>query len=179
MREQLGKLTTSDNINILTKNTLSDNAYNDTVSTVIQNQEVAAIEEEAAQKLESLVVEVVPPLPQTSDPEVVPEAVAIEEAEEAITPNTNDEPDPETIPGTLEPAPEPDAETFPGITEPAPPSLPVPEQTPDDSLLPAKDVCTLLGVKDYKLSKMSDDEIRAEGFERVKVGQKSKYRKLL
>jgi hypothetical protein len=53
-----------------------------------------------------------------------------------------------------------------------------PEQASNDNLIAAKDVCVLLGVENYQLSKMSNDKIKAKGFERVKVGKKSKYKKL-
>ncbi len=75
----------------------------------------------------------------------------------------------------------PDVETDPGLSEAAPVSEPVSAPTPntETELLSGVQVCKLLRLKDYKLLKMNDDEIKVKGFERVKVGRKSKYRKLL
>jgi hypothetical protein len=50
--------------------------------------------------------------------------------------------------------------------------------TTGDNLLRGTQVCKELGLRAYQLSKMSGDDIKAKGFERVKVGKKSKYRKL-
>ncbi|AFZ15754.1 hypothetical protein Cri9333_4999 (plasmid) [Crinalium epipsammum PCC 9333] len=133
------------------------------------------LEEEAAEKLESLVVEVdaIAQSPDTSDE---PEAVAVEQDANApvVDPKLN------SLELELETALEPDLETDPGLSEAAPVSEPVSEQTPntETELLSGVQVCKLLKLKDYQLSKMNDDEIKAKGFERVKVGRKSKYQKL-
>ncbi|MGB3205169.1 MAG: hypothetical protein WBB28_09290 [Crinalium sp.] len=81
----------------------------------------------------------------------------------------------------LKSALEPDSETDPSFSEAAQPSLPVSEPAPntETELLSGVQVCKLLKLKDYQLSKMSSDEIKAKGFKRVKVGRRSKYRKLL
>lgn len=50
------------------------------------------------------------------------------------------------------------------------------EQSP---LLKGVDVCAELDIKDYKLTRMSDEAVLSHGFERVRVGEKSKYRRLV
>ncbi|MGB3208419.1 MAG: hypothetical protein WBB28_25825 [Crinalium sp.] len=103
-----------------------------------------------------------------------PEAVAVEvDANAPVA-------DPKLNSLEVESALEPDSETDPGLSEAVPVSEPVSEPTPntETELLSGVQVCKLLKLKDYQLSKMNDDEIQAKGFERVKVGRRSKYRKL-
>ena len=141
------------------------------------------LEEEAAEKLESLVVEVdaIAQSPDTSDepdselnPALEPEAVAVEQ--DANAPVA----DPKLNSLEVEAALEPDSETDPGFSEAAPVREPVSEPAPntETELLSGVQVCKLLKLKDYQLSKMSSDEIKAKGFKRVKIGRRSKYRKL-
>ncbi|AFZ15501.1 hypothetical protein Cri9333_4723 (plasmid) [Crinalium epipsammum PCC 9333] len=145
------------------------------------------LEEEAAEKLESLVVEVdaIAQSPDTSDePDPELNALELNSALEPVAAEIDANApvaDPKLNSLEVEATLETDLETDPGLSEAAPPSEPVSEPTPntETELLSGVQVCKLLKIKDYQLSKMSSDEIKALGFERVRMGRRSKYRKLL